>query len=248
MMADVIEALALRARKILQLQKESGTRIDRESIANLVQLDAPIFSLTTGQTIGPEEIKAATRVLWTIFVTEQGPALVLQDKENARPAPWYVGDRRQPGPFMQRYIKKLEEDGWPEDSITELKESTAKILESMDDPQRMGSWDWRGLVVGDVQSGKTASYAGVVNRAADAGYRIIIILAGMHNIRRRQTQKRFDQDFLRYDTNPKLLERNQPMPVVGVGAFNPQLAVDSLTVASLKGDFSQTVADQANFS
>lgn len=83
-MTDVIEALALRARKILQLQKESGTQIDRESIAKLVALDGPIFSLATGQTIGPKEIEAATRVLWTIFVTEQGPALVLQDKENLR--------------------------------------------------------------------------------------------------------------------------------------------------------------------
>lgn len=247
-MTDVIEALALRARKILQLQKESGTQIDRESISKLVQLDAPLFSLTTGQTVGPEELEAVTRALLTIFITEQGPALVLQDKESARPAPWYVGSRRQPGPFMQRYINKLEEDGWPENSIVELKESTARILESMDDPQRMGSWDWRGLVVGDVQSGKTASYAGVVNRAADAGYRIIIILAGMHNILRLQTQKRFDQDFLGYDTNPRAIESNRPMAVVGVGAFNAQLVVDSLTVASLKGDFSQTVADQANFS
>ncbi len=244
----MVEALALRARKILQLQKEAGAQIDRDSIAKLVQLDAPIFQMATGQQIEPEEIEAATRTLWTIFITEQGPALVLQDKENARPAPWYVGDRRQPGPFMQRYINKLEEDGWPQNSINELKESTARILESMDDPQRTGSWDWRGLVVGDVQSGKTASYAGVVNRAADAGYRIIIILAGMHNILRLQTQKRFDQDFLGYDTNPKNLEPNQPMPIVGVGAFNAQLVVDSLTVASLKGDFSQTVADQANFS
>src|SRR5437016_3410308 len=103
MMADVVEALALRARKILQLQKEAGVQIDRESIANLVRLDAPIFSLTTGLTVGPEQMEGATRMLWTIFVTEQGPALVLQDKENARPAPWYVGERRQPGPFMQRY-------------------------------------------------------------------------------------------------------------------------------------------------
>src|SRR5262245_44302235 len=228
-MVDVVEALALRARKILQLQKEAGTTIDRESIAKLVQLDAPIFSLTTGQTIGPEQIEAATRILWTIFVTEQGPALVLQDKENARPAPWYVGDRREPGPFLQRYLNKLEQDGWPDDSIKELRDSTAKILESMDDPQRQGNWDWRGRVVGDVQSGKTASYAGVVNRAADAGYRIIIILAGMHNILRLQTQKRFDQDFLGYDTNPKSQAPGQPMPVVGVGAINPQLLVDTVT-------------------
>ncbi len=247
-MADVVEALALRARKILQLQKEAGGQIDSASIAQLVQLDAPIFSLTTGQAIGPEQIEAATRLLWTMFVTEQGPALILQGKENARPAPWYVGERRQPGPFMQRYLNKLEEDGWHEESIRELQESTAKILESMDDPKRQGSWDWRGLVVGDVQSGKTASYAGVVNRAADAGYRIIIILAGMHNILRLQTQKRFDQDFLGYDTNPKSHEPNQPMPIVGVGAFNAQLVVDSLTVSALRGDFSQMIADQANFS
>jgi hypothetical protein len=45
-------------------------------------------------------------------------ALALQDKE--RPAPWYLGGRRQPGPFMQRYLYKLEEDGWPVESIQQL--------------------------------------------------------------------------------------------------------------------------------
>lgn len=246
-MADVIEALALRARKILQLQKEAGTQINRDSIAKLLQLDAPTFSLATGQTVGPEEIEAATRMLWTIFVTEQGPALFLKDKESDRPAPWYVGERRLPGPFMQRYLSKLEEDGWPENSIEQLRESTANTLEVMDDPRRTGSWDWRGLVVGDVQSGKTASYAGVVNRAADAGYRIIIILAGMHKILRLQTQKRFDQDVLGYDTDPKTRQKNQPMRPVGVGTFK-ELLVDSLTMAALNGDFSQRLADQATFS
>lgn len=247
-MADVVEALAFRARKILQLQDGPDARTDRETMAKLVQLDAPIFSLTTGQNVTPEQIEAAVRVLLTIFVTEQGPALILRDKENARPAPWYRGERRQPGEFMKRYLAKLEDGGWPEHSISALTESTARILESMEDPKRPGPWDWRGLVVGDVQSGKTASYAGVVNRAADAGYRIIIILAGMHNILRLQTQKRFDQDFLGYDTNPKTHKPDRPMPVIGVGAFNAQLFVDSLTSATLRGDFNQTMADQVNFS
>ena len=246
-MADVVEALVLRARKLLQLQQDAGTGINRDSIARIVQLDAPIFEVTTGHAISPGQIEDATRRLLTIFVTEQGPALILQDQENARPAPWYLGERRQPGAFMQRYLSKLEEEGWPEHSIGALKESTARILESMDDPKREGPWDWRGLVVGDVQSGKTASYAGVVNRAADAGYRIIIILAGMHNILRLQTQKRFDQDVLGYDTNPKLYRNDAPMPVIGVGVFNAQLVVDSATSASLKGDFNQTRAE-VNFS
>jgi hypothetical protein len=243
---DAVEALAFRARKILQIQKNAGNKIDREAITKLVELDAPIFSLTTKQTIGPDQIEAAARLLWTIFITEHGPALTLQDK--IRPAAWYVGERRQPGPFMQRYLHKLEEEGWPEDSIAELRDSTAKILEVMDDPKRPGNWDWRGLVVGDVQSGKTANYAGVVNRAADAGYRIIIILAGMHKILRLQTQKRFDQDFLGYDTNPRTRQSNQPLRVVGVGNFNAQLVVDSLTMADLNGDFNLKMADQANFS
>ncbi|WP_197486895.1 Z1 domain-containing protein [Rhizobium bangladeshense] len=247
-MAEIMEDLAFRARKILKRQKEAGAVIDREAIAKIIELDAPIFSLTTGQTITPEQIEAATRLLLTIFVTEQGPALVLRNTEGARPAQWYVGDRRKPGPFMQRYLEKLQEASWPQESIEELEETTAKILESMENPERPGSWDWRGLVVGDVQSGKTASYAGVVNRAADAGYRIIIILAGMHNILRLQTQKRFDSDFLGYDTNPKNIVPGQPMPVIGVGEFNTMLSVDSVTNASLKGDFSQVIAEKANFS
>ncbi len=245
-MADVIEALALRARKILQAQKESGDRIDRDAIARIVELDAPTFGLMTRQVVSAEHKEAAIRMLWTIFVTEQGPALALQDKE--RPSPWYHGARRQPGPFMQRYLYKLEEDGWPDESVQQLQESTATILEVMDDPEREGSWDWRGLVVGDVQSGKTASYAGVVNRAADAGYRIIIVLAGMHKILRLQTQKRFDKDFLGYDTNPKTRKPNQPKLVIGVGNFNAHLIVDSLTMADPNGDFSLRMADQSNFS
>ncbi|WP_223480898.1 MULTISPECIES: Z1 domain-containing protein [unclassified Pseudomonas] len=246
-MFEVVEALALRARKILQIQKEAGEKIDRTSITKLLELDAPIFTLTTKQTVSPEQIEAATRLLWTIFITEQGPALFLKGKEGDRPAPWYVGERRQAGHFMQRYLSKLEEDKWPEHSRNELKESTARILEAMDDPCRAGTWDWRGLVVGDVQSGKTASYAGVVNRAADAGYRIIIVLAGMHKILRLQTQKRFDLDVLGYDTNPKNRQTNQPLRPVGVGTFTP-LLVDSLTMADMNGDFSQKLADQANFS
>jgi hypothetical protein len=245
-MTDVVEAVVLRARKILQVQKEAGEVIDRNAIARIVELDAQTFSVMTRQAVSTEQKEAAARMLWTIFVTEQGPALALQDKE--RPAPWYHGGRRQPGPFMQRYLYKLEEDGWPVESIQQLQEDTARILEVMDDPERAGRWDWRGLVVGDVQSGKTASYAGVVNRAADAGYRIIIVLAGMHKILRLQTQKRFDKDFLGYDTNPKTRQPNQPMRIIGVGNFNSQLTVDSLTMADPNGDFNQRVADQLNFS
>jgi hypothetical protein len=76
-MTDIVEALALRARKILQVQKESGEVINREGITRIVDLDAQTFTLMTRQTVTPEQKEAAERLLWTIFVTEQGPALAL---------------------------------------------------------------------------------------------------------------------------------------------------------------------------
>lgn len=60
--------------------------------------------------------------------------------------------------------------------------------------------DKKGLVVGQVQSGKTANYTGLICKAADAGFNLIIVLAGMHNNLRSQTQHRLDEDFLGFDT------------------------------------------------
>jgi hypothetical protein len=148
---------------------------------------------------------------------------------------------------MDRYLQKLAEEGWPVRSADELRDSTARVLETLDDPKREGPWDWRGLVVGDVQSGKTAHYAGVINRAADAGYRVIVILAGMHNVLRLQTQHRLEADFLGWDTNPNSFAADGRRKALGVGQINPRLIVDSLTFAMPTGDFSIQIARQANF-
>ncbi len=247
-MTEIAADLSVTARRSLLARKEAGETITRDTILDALNVLAPAYAAASKTKISDEDIDTAVRLLLTMFVTEQGPALVLHGKEGSRPAPWYVGERRQPGPFMKRYLDKLEEGGWAADSVQELKDSTAKILELMDDPERLGKWDWRGLVVGDVQSGKTASYAGVANRAADAGYRIIIVLAGMHKILRLQTQKRFDEDVLGYDTNPKSRRLNDSLREIGVGTFNSSLLVNSLTMADLNGDFSQRVADQTTFS
>ena len=56
------------------------------------------------------------------------------------------------------------------------------------------------MVVGQVQSGKTANYTGLICKAADAGYKLIVVLAGLHNSLRSQTQLRLDEGFLGFDT------------------------------------------------
>ena len=56
-----------------------------------------------------------------------------------------------------------------------------------------------GLIVGHVQSGKTANYTGLISRAADAGYDLIIVLAGLHNNLRKQTQIRLERELMGTD-------------------------------------------------
>ena len=77
--------------------------------------------------------------------------------------------------------------------IQELDKSTDSILGRIEDPLRKGSWSSRGLVIGDVQSGKTTNFLGVITKALDAGYKIIVVLSGLHNNLRVQTQERFEE-------------------------------------------------------
>lgn len=77
---------------------------------------------------------------------------------------------------------------------------TDKILDHIENPMKSGIWSRKGLVVGDVQSGKTANYTGLICKAADAGYNVIIVLAGMLNTLRNQTQSRLDNDFMGWCT------------------------------------------------
>ena len=56
-----------------------------------------------------------------------------------------------------------------------------------EDSARLAPRDRRRMVVGYVQSDKTANYAGVIRKAADAGYELVVIIAGIHNILRKQT-------------------------------------------------------------
>ena len=69
------------------------------------------------------------------------------------------------------------------------------ILDFLGDPTNSNPWARRGMILGEVQSGKTATYTGLCNMAADAGYKVIIVLAGMLETLRQQTQSRLDSDF-----------------------------------------------------
>ena len=114
--------------------------------------------------------------------------------------PWYarvMGDRV---PFYwEHYADYLAQRGWHENSIAALDLNTTRIVERLADPERDNAYQAKGLVVGYVQSGKTANFTGVAAKAVDAGYRLIIVLTGTTDLLRGQTQRRLDKELVGYE-------------------------------------------------
>lgn len=108
--------------------------------------------------------------------------------------PWYLG----PGPddkLWNKFKASLQERGWDREGIGSIDAASTRVV-SMLDPPNLAKIATRGLVIGHVQSGKTANFTGVIAKAADVGYRCFIVLSGLNNALRNQTQARLDADLV----------------------------------------------------
>jgi hypothetical protein len=140
--------------------------------------------------------------------------------------------------FWNRYQQfLLQEEGWAPATLDRLDETTDRILDLLAAPDREGSWDRRGMVVGHVQSGKTGNYVGLICKAADAGYKLIVVLAGFHKSLRSQTQIRLEEGLLGYDRSAV------PFLPIGVGLIDPAPRANSITTRADDGDFKRQVAN-----
>ena len=111
--------------------------------------------------------------------------------------PWYDEERRAAHDFYWRaYRGVLERKGWDVDALATLDRSTTEIVQRLADPSAPKGYQTKGLVVGHVQSGKTANFTGIVAKAIDAGYRLIIVLTGTIELLRGQTQRRLDMELV----------------------------------------------------
>ncbi|MBB5775047.1 Z1 domain-containing protein [Nonomuraea jabiensis] len=122
-----------------------------------------------------------------------GPPIITAGSDD-----WYSG----PGE-SDRYWLALKDqfkaEEWPDERITSVDHSSSTVVAHTPRPDR-STWDAKGLVVGYVQSGKTTNFTAVIAKLGDVRYRLVIVLSGIHNGLRRQTQVRLDQ-YLK-DLNP----------------------------------------------
>lgn len=140
--------------------------------------------------------------------------------------------------YSDAYENFLKKEKWPPTVVCSLSDVGTKILGHLQDPVTEGSWDRRGLVIGHVQSGKTANYIGLVAKAADAGYKFIIVIAGIHNNLRKQTQERIDEGFVGRSSDP------ENRKIIGVG--HPGYPHPA-TLTNIYNDFNKQTANQSGW-
>ncbi|MFE3197639.1 Z1 domain-containing protein [Embleya sp. NPDC059237] len=111
--------------------------------------------------------------------------------------PWYTPTvARLRSHYWDGYRSCLVRKQWQPDAISALDRNTTKVVERLADPASEQPYQSKGLVVGYVQSGKTANFTGVAAKAIDAGYRLVIVLTGTIEALRAQTQRRLDMELV----------------------------------------------------
>lgn len=146
--------------------------------------------------------------------------------------------------YWERYKRLLADQSRSFSVLESLNSVTNRILGLLHNPSTEGGWIRKGMVMGHVQSGKTANYIGVVAKAADAGFRVIIIIAGLQNKLRDQTQQRVDEGFIGFRSNTKSPKYLRSDSVVGVGKFNSSRRPNAFTTTNR--DFDKHIASSLN--
>ncbi len=233
------------AMPLIDLAIELRTAVTTDLIREKVTLCATIIK---GE--NPDDrldVERLVRALEAEYNVHVGAWNSLVDDTNH--VPWLDGHiaAKQDWKFWDRYSRFLKgAHGLPIPAVRRLDEITDDVLGRLEDPKREGPWDRRGLVAGQVQSGKTANYIGLIAKAIDTGYKLIVVLAGIHNSLRSQTQARIDEGILGFDTrSSRRWDQVHESSLIGVGKRGAAvLDVVSFTSSDQNGDFKLNIAKQ----
>ncbi len=174
------------------------------------------FKKSFGVVLGEETVTEAIRRCQLKYgvVNEAGAVIAKEQTDH-----WFE-DRISEGiktPYYDRYLDFLKRDAnISEAAINATKENNYRTLKYFADPESTESVAKKGLVVGDVQAGKTMNYIGLINLASDMGYRTIVLLTGTTESLRRQTQERIDQGLIGA-MSVDVAQKKEDIRYIGVG-------------------------------
>ncbi|SEQ04661.1 Z1 domain-containing protein [Arthrobacter sp. OV608] len=242
----ILERVIKLARVDLEDFQQDRSLLTREDIESAVN-DAHDFSVQRGlEPADDKDLNEIVRQLEKEFNTYVGSGDGLYDPTDHEP--WLTARKSNiEWRFWDRYRRLMIEDEGRPSHIFDKSVGlvTDKILDALEDPTKEGKWERRGLVAGQVQSGKTSNYIGLINKAIDSGYKLVIVLAGAHDSLRSQTQQRVNEGVLGFNTVDTFSNTGQS-PKTGVGLKSgPFLRINCSTTVESNGDFSLSTAKRA---
>lgn len=220
----IIEKLTNKVIYELSQQPENKTP---ENIRKLIEFESrnPFNPIS----LADEDVESIAREVEYQFGLTMEEGTLIVDDENFEPWLHTKKSYQDFKPyFWSRYEKLLLQRGFAPPVVSSIDNVTDKIVGRLEDPDKEGHWYRRGMVVGYVQSGKTANFIGVINKASDVGYKLIIILAGIQESLRSQTQERVDEGYIGQDSSKKT-NVNFIESLIGVGNLNHEKIPYSFT-------------------
>lgn len=230
----------------IDLKKMMGEIIEED------QIDSIIDSVILGSPIvldDGDRAKLRNAIEYYTQIKHTEDKVIFDNYDEVRD--WYSKLADKNGWFWNRYKDYLRRTGDLDPaSISKLENDTLiKLMNCLGDPNAKikGKSLRRGLVIGDVQSGKTATYTGLICKAADAGYKVVILLTGITETLRQQTQERIEEGILGYTIRTHGSGKNKfkSSTRVGVGLDNKEFRASAFT--SYEDDFKGDV-DQVTMS
>lgn len=245
-MSTIEETRASEAEQLERMLKAQlmSVPVDEEAFMHNLKL----LSSVIGKNLTPDDLTAvALRIQKAMGIRmDRGDVLTSESHE-----PWVTQQRGQiewrRWTAYQDWL--VNNQGISPRVVKDMGILTDDILDLVGDPQREGSWNRVGQVLGDVQSGKTSTYLGLFNKAIDAGYRLIIVLGGHTEHLRRQTQKRVDEGVVgmtKRMPGSKLGTEASPDLKVGIGVQNIDLVGKVASRTSMWSDFSSATQKTTN--
>lgn len=228
----------------LKMMEELGVEITDDFIDEKINEVVNEFKVIPNFKMTEEDVKRIKFHLGSMFNVRIGQAAItLHNPDLPR---WFKSKKSEiKWVHWQAYKDMLISQARSIDVIDANEDVIDSILDYSGDPQTPGKWSRKGLVMGNVQSGKTQNYLGLINKAIDSGYKIIIVLGGHLNDLRKQTQERIDEGVLGRESKHLLVAKKSTPSPIGVGSFRINNVNTGTTTVE---DFTSSFANSLGFS
>ncbi|WP_026691887.1 Z1 domain-containing protein [Peribacillus kribbensis] len=213
----------------IMLPKENLEDITEKQIKQTVKAIIPMAQMKFGGiNINQDDIDTAIVNLEERYAITMDTGTLLKEDNYKK---WYYNSKADRGTeYWDRYSRYLLNDvNLPQIVINKIDEASEDTMDVLGDPLSETGFQRKGLIIGSVQSGKTSNYTALINKAADSGYKVIILLTGTIEKLRKQTQGRIDEGFVGRDSRNLVKFLNKRNSFLGAGKYNTKINVASFT-------------------